>query len=157
MEVNGNVAVLGAVTTLLTGVLAVLGTWALKIYSKKAETMLAMKNADAETMLAIKKLEVGAEKGVNSRTVIELREALKKTDALLDKRGQEVHDANDKANTAMLKNAANEARLKACEDDRQELWDYVSQISEILRENSMKVPTIVRRGLSGNSDTGGEQ
>lgn len=138
MEVQGWVAVLGAVGTLATVVIGALGTWWLKIYNKRSDTMLAMK-----------KLEVGAEKGINSRTVQELREALKKTDALLDRRGQEVHDANDKAQAALLKNAANEARLNACEEDREDLWSYISQITEILRENNMSVPTIVRRESNG--------
>ena len=123
-----------AVSALAVAVIAALGTWALRLYSKRLDTMLAMR-----------KLDAGLEKGANSRTVTELKAALDRQGRDIEQFRKECHEARDLAHGEALKRAANEARLQACEEDRAELWNYVAQMSSMLKSQGLPVPLIPPR------------
>lgn len=118
-----------AVGGMLTVVIAALGTWALRIYSKRLDTMLSMK-----------KLDVGAEKGANARTVKELRESNAALAKDLATYRDEVHDWRDKAHAAQLSMTVAQEQFKRCEADKDELWEYIGQMVGVLRQHGMEVP-----------------
>lgn len=134
---DDTVAVIGALGGLLTVVIGALGTWALRLYSKRLDTMLAME-----------KLRAGIEKSGQSRTIRELEELVEQQgkDRIDDR--ELVHGLRNDVNTLSLKLAVCETKLKTCEEDKMELRGQMLEMVAEMRKQGLFVPPLPADKLS---------
>lgn len=133
---NGAVAVIGAVGTLLAGVIGALGGWYLKILSERNKMLLAEKELD----LKAKKEEATAQR--SRETIKELNEAIDQLGSDRDEDRKQIHALRDRLNAQGLELAVCQVKLTACEEDRVELRTHLQSMATEMRKHNIFVQPI---------------
>ena len=120
------IAIIGSIGGLIGVVIAGIGGW---IYKLKLE--------NNKTMLAIKELELKDKKVDKTRTVRELEESIDQLARDRDSDRQTIHELRGQAQQYMLTATKHEVRLQACEEDRQELRQRLSQLTHFLEDSGI--------------------